>query len=177
MKTDNIAEAFLPFDLEFTYGAAIHLAMAKALFPHTDEEVAYNDQVQCLLDEMIVKGNRVAGVRKAELSHLEFLFGELAKRVESLGVLTLTLVTPECLNTDLTNELADGPDYEAVQDGDHYRIPYGPQLPVMDGGDSQLSSHMQQPAFSNSEMLDTIGISSYEFLSIVDQMGHMDGMV
>lgn len=44
--------------------------------------------------EMICKGNKVAEMRKAQLSHLESLLLELAMRAESQGFQSLTLSTP-----------------------------------------------------------------------------------
>lgn len=77
-------EAFLPFDLEFTYGAAIYLAMADALFPdaQTPEMENHSQIAHAILDEMIFRGNRLANERKAELMHLETLFQEFRRQMD-----------------------------------------------------------------------------------------------
>lgn len=160
------AELFLPFDLEFTYGAAIHVAMANALFPHLDDCHTYYQRAHTILDEMVSKGNKVAEMRKLELVHLERLFGELSKRVERSGLQTLGLTTPP----------EDGQPGAGCEDGGGCE---GEGTPGVGGalptpGDTELGSDLQPGIISN-EFLDDLGISSYDFLSIVDQMGESDG--
>ncbi|KAB8248430.1 hypothetical protein BDV35DRAFT_403587 [Aspergillus flavus] len=158
---DDLLEAFLPFDLEYTYGAAIHLMMAHTLFPGAVEDCSLN-QVYSILDGMIYKGNQVAAARKAELTHLEYLFQELATRIEQCGLQTLTLHSlPQ--------------DEHAVESSSHqlenHLLPVPePTLP-MDGDPELLPSDLR-PTASNMECLDSLGISSYEFFSIVAQIGH-----
>ncbi|KAK2609151.1 hypothetical protein QQS21_002233 [Conoideocrella luteorostrata] len=167
---DGLLETFLPFDLEFTYGAAVHLAMAKGLFPDTDEHQPYSEQVHSILGHMIARGNKVAELRKAEFSHIEYLFDELAKRAERSGLQTLTLVSPENIE-DIT--ITDSLDHR-VEDEDPNAGPM-----ALDQGLPRLNA-VGEPLLhpplilTNNEFLDDIGISSYEFLSIVNQMGYID---
>lgn len=74
------AEVFLPFDLEYAYGAAIHLTIANAVFPSAAgvDVPTHNLEAHAILDVMVRKGKAVAEVRKAELVHLEFLFSEFS---------------------------------------------------------------------------------------------------
>ncbi|KAB8263078.1 hypothetical protein BDV32DRAFT_136151 [Aspergillus pseudonomiae] len=150
---DNLLEIFLPYDLEFTYAAALHLAMANAVFPRALDGQAYLEEAHRILDEMISNGNKVAEVRKAELVHLEMLFEELATRVKAQGLQPLTLGVEE-----------DG-DGETVTDIGVWDLP----IP----GDS-LTSHPADMQMSSVELLNNIGISSSDFLYIVDQIGNPD---
>lgn len=176
--------------MEVTYGAALHLMMAKTLFPHATEGQGYSEQAHSVFDEMVFKGNRLAAARKTELSHLEGLFQELAVRIERYGLQTLALtVTP-------------------IQDGNevpHYPVQHL-QEPVVDpalhghehtdaNAHAQAHAHLHPhphphglqedpvsspsfPHLANSvELLDEIGISSYEFLSIIEQIGKTENSV
>lgn len=150
---DNLREVFLPFDLEFTYGAAIHLTIAYTLFPHGDDGSTYSKIAHSILDEMIVKGNKVAVVRKAELAHIEMLFKEFALRTEQQGLQTLTLLTPET---------AIDPNQSKMDEGEPSR--------EMEGLSMEVHSLPSPSVHSNVELLDNFGISSEEFLSIMDQI-------
>ena len=74
------SETFLPFDLEFTYGAALALIMAHFLFPDIVPDEAFLGETHSILDEMTSKGNRLAQVRQQELQRLDALFKELKRR-------------------------------------------------------------------------------------------------
>ncbi|EAA63258.1 hypothetical protein AN3290.2 [Aspergillus nidulans FGSC A4] len=93
---DSLLEVFLPFDMEFTYAAALHITMASALFPNITESQDYIDiqDAYAILDQMVVRGNRLAGARKSELVQLETLFRELSARIERRGLETLILPCP-----------------------------------------------------------------------------------
>lgn len=166
-RANGNTELFLPFDLEFTYGAAIHVAMANALFPHLDDCHTYYQRAHSILDEMVSKGNKVAEMRKLELIHLETLFGELSKRVERSGLQTLGLTTPPDTDDQHRNAACED------ESGGACPTP-GVQTALPTPGDTELSSDLQTGIISN-EFLDDLGISSYDFLSIVDQMGESDG--
>ncbi|KAJ4016255.1 hypothetical protein NW766_004447 [Fusarium irregulare] len=141
----SLLEVFLPYDLEFTFGAALHLNMATALFPGVADDQNSRLQVHQLLDNMIARGNRLAGVRKQELVYLEAQCQELVAQVQQQGLQTLSLAVTD--ETD--SELARKADEELLE--------------TMQGG-------------SDLEFLDNIGISSEEFMSIVQQIGDPDIM-
>ncbi|OGM47217.1 Zn(II)2Cys6 transcription factor [Aspergillus bombycis] len=162
---DSLLEVFLPFDLEFTFGAAIHLAMANILFPHSVEGQTYNEEVHAILDEMIYKGNRLAAVRKGELAHLEALFKDLATRIEQRGLQTLTLSSPT------ENEPPISCD-EEYQVGEPMLQTEPIDLSLV--GDPSASPDVLPHTTSDIEFLDNIGISSYEFFTIVNQIGNSD---
>lgn len=159
-----MTEVFLPFDLEFTYGAAIHLTMANALFPRISDSETSGLDAHKILDEMIHKGNQLAEVRKTELARLEALFQELETRIERRGLQTLTLTTgSNQVSIGITNEPNDGSGERAFS-SNHETI--GSLDCILPSSLTQASSHP--------ELLDNIGISSYEFLSIVDQIGNQN---
>lgn len=141
--------------------------MANALFPHLDDCHTYYQRAHSILDEMVSKGNKVAEMRKLELVHLETLFGELSRRVECSGLQALGLTTPpdEAQPRDGCEEGAGGLEGQGTPE-------VGAAL--LTPGDTELGSELREGVISN-EFLDDLGISSYDFLSIVDQMGEPDG--
>ena len=169
--------------MEVTYGAALHLMMAKTLFPHATEGHGYSEQAHSVFDEMVFKGNKLAAARKTELTHLEGLFQELAVRIERYGLQTLALTVPHTQNTEDGNEV---PHYPAQQLQDPV---VDPALHAHDHANAQAHLHphalhedpVSSPSFphlaSSVELLDEIGISSYEFLSIIEQIGKTENSV
>ena len=219
-------EAFLPFDLEHTFGAAIYLTMTDTLFPDSlgPEGQNHSQTAHVILDEIILRGNRLANERKAELKHLESLFQELRRRMELNGFQTLASYhNPEPgqvdenmqtqgndanatggdgSNTDRVEGLspprrpsssysaaaaaAENTNIEDAVTADEIH-PETTALPMFLVGHGNGNGHDAQPSSStfpspptsgaggsNLEFLDIIGISSHEFLSIVDQIGHHD---
>lgn len=166
---DTVLGIFLPFDLEFCFGAALHLIMANALFPGDAEDQSYQAARE-ILDEMTREGNRVAHVRKAELVHLEDLFRELAMQSERRGLQTLTLAAPEAPAAGASNSTTTTGGLEPA-----ISAPDIGAIPASVPEDSQSSPPIMDPhAGGNFDFMDNIGISSSEFLSIVDQMGSHD---
>ncbi|RKK97875.1 hypothetical protein BFJ68_g13835 [Fusarium oxysporum] len=151
-------EIFLPYDLEFTFGAALHLNMATALFPGVADDQGCRLLIHQLLDNMIARGNRLASVRKQELVYLETQCQELVAQVQQQGLQTLSLaVTDE----DLARKADEEQQRLLTQET------LGMEVPM---------NCVQNPMTSDMEFLDNIGISSEEFLSIVHQIGDPDIM-
>ncbi|KAI5460366.1 Zn(II)2Cys6 transcription factor [Mariannaea sp. PMI_226] len=165
-EEDSLVEVFLPFDLEFTYGAAIHLTIAYTLFPHVADGPAYSKIAHSILDEMISKGNKLAEVRKSELTHIEMLFKEFALRTEQQGLETLTLLTPDAI---IDPRLGIGS--KELKEGDSAIDTEMSCVPMASHNLQVPTSH---PHASTSVELDNLGISSEEFLSIMDQMDTQD---
>ncbi|RAQ42956.1 hypothetical protein AFGD_010840 [Aspergillus flavus] len=154
-------ETFLPFDLEFTYAAALHLTMANTLYPPGTNDDTYSKSAHSILDEMIMCGNKVAEVRKDELRCIEGLFQEFAKRVQQEGLQVLTLSG---------RGLAEaGPDENPSQECRGQTPATEP--PTFTESSAQSPSINQSLTASVDPLDNVIGISSYEFLSIVDQIG------
>lgn len=145
--------------------------MANALFPSAGDGQSHSQEAHAILDEMIAKGNRLAAARKAELTHLEVLFGELAARIERRGLQTLTLFSP-VQNEDETEIVNEGSEeqQDAVMPVGQDAIP----LSISRDPSSRPGSDIP-PVPSDLEFLDSIGISSDEFLSIVNQMAGLEG--
>ncbi|KAL4895512.1 Zn(II)2Cys6 transcription factor [Aspergillus ambiguus] len=150
LSDENIfLEVFLPFDLEFTYAAAIHLTMGNALFQPDAVAQSYSEQGHKILDEMISRGNKIARVRKNELKHLERLFHELNERVREEGLQILTL-------SDEREEQGLAPEAD------------------LSHNDMEILPSVDPEAPTDLDALDSIGISSNEFLSIIDQIGNAE---
>ncbi|KAF4856327.1 hypothetical protein CGCSCA4_v000750 [Colletotrichum siamense] len=159
---DTLIEVFLPFDLEYAYGAAIHLTIANALFPSTTaiDGPTHGREAHAILDDMIHKGNSVAEVRKAELTHLEFLFNEFAMRVNQPDVQP---------SRPLVRSLQLRP-FPSIWESSTAE----PDLASMTTLSEPQPLGCAPETPSNAEFLDSIGISSDDFLSIVEQMGSHD---
>ncbi|KAL2793118.1 fungal-specific transcription factor domain-containing protein [Aspergillus keveii] len=200
---NSLLETFLPFELEVTYGAALHLTMATTLFPLEVESQGqgqaqnFSADAHGILDEMIGKGNKLAAARKTELTHLESLFCELAARIERYGLQTLTLTTPPGVDGQgrgqaegLQMQMRPPVDMPHMHGGDgtdsvtgtasihaatmqaHNHAMFHDHAHPMHGAESIASpSGLPPHMVDGAELLSEIGISSYEFSSILEQMG------
>ncbi|KZF24974.1 Zn(II)2Cys6 transcription factor [Xylona heveae TC161] len=196
---DSLLEGFLPFDLEFTYGSAVHLIMANTLFPNMiDGQNTYSQDAHSILDEIICKGNRVAEVRKQELIYLEGLFQQLATRVDRRGDFQSSF-TPSVLDNNVQiiepkDKSSCEKEDEQQQQQQQQELPQQPQpqqkasrtspetpttatpqsVTAASGDPHQLSpaSLNLQMSSTNIEYLNNIRISSCEILSIMDQIGN-----
>lgn len=159
--------------MEFTYGAAMHIAMAGAVFPNVTEGENQNcmNDAHLILDQMIQRGNKLAAARKSELVQLEKLFREVAERIERRGLETLTLPTSLAAvppQSELGSDYLIAGRVERSQwPGDLAACPV--PLTSVPGSPSVLAQA------SSLGFLDSIGISSYEFFSLVNQIGQTEG--
>jgi proline utilization trans-activator len=158
--------------MEFTYAAALHITMASALFPNITESQDYIDiqDAYAILDQMVVRGNRLAGARKSELVQLETLFRELSARIERRGLETLILPCPaQSDHAEYFTRMDGGEDVNvsglAGAAGAAEVTPLS-----MPGSPSVLNGAGAGVQASNLDFLDSIGISSYEFFSLVNQI-------
>lgn len=140
--------------------------MANALFPSSTDDRSYSQATHAILDEMILCGNRVAEARKGELTRIEELFQDLAKRVEQEGLRILTLADPglaEVMPVNMPDEANNSEEGVPVTEPE--------TAPRSSARDTRpFSACSSTPA--NIDSLDSVGISSYEFLSIVDQINN-----
>ena len=137
--------------------------MANTLFPQSSDSETYTQLAHSILEEMTYKGSRLADARKAELAHLEILFQELATRIERRGLQTLTLFSPDQYEGEADERTSAQPVVTLADQGT-ILLP----VPVDAGSTQQVLP--QTPR--DMEFLDNIGISSYDFLSLVNQMGN-----
>ncbi|CAK7221442.1 hypothetical protein SBRCBS47491_004527 [Sporothrix bragantina] len=164
----SVLDAFLPYDVEFTFGAALNLTMAHALFPDVVNYDSCRDMAHQILDDLVYRGNRVASARRSELRHLEGLCNELISRGQQHGLQTLQLVElepPSKISLVGEQPSADSDSNPLANGGDPSQT-----MPAMHAMDVM---HHHQPT-SDMEFLDSIGISSEEFLSIVQQIGNSE---
>lgn len=163
--------------------------MTRTLFPRVVDGEWCSQAAHGILDEMIRKGNRITEVRKGELTHLEKLFQELAARIEQQDLQTLSLSrSPDDLvvindseqqfNTVTWEQQQQ--QQQPAEDGKGFPADITTDPETIDL--SIVNPDAQQPDLnptfpqetSDLDFLDNIGISSYEFLSIVDQIGGQD---
>ncbi|KAJ5414180.1 hypothetical protein N7509_000807 [Penicillium cosmopolitanum] len=158
-----ILETFLPFDLEFTFSAALYLTIAHAVFQFDNEEQHHTETAHRIFEQLVSGGNRVAEVRIAELTHMQFLFQEFSKRIEQQGAQSLTLSNaPE-------KSVSSGMDIVEEQGN-----PAALEWSTASEEDSESFSLTQDPLAQGPYCLEAIGISSNEFLAIVDQISAHD---
>ncbi|BCS30660.1 uncharacterized protein APUU_80963A [Aspergillus puulaauensis] len=169
-QNDSLLEVFLLYNLEFTYAAAIHLAMASALSPEAFDGKASAQEAHSILDQMISNGNKVARVRKEELLHLEGLFHEVAARAESKGLQPLSLTTALGREVD-----PDEHGFRVGTEEQHLRQLSDDMLPDAHGDpEYDHSMYHGDVLMPSTELLNDIGISSVEFLGIIEQIGNPD---
>ncbi|GAP93113.1 putative Zn 2Cys6 transcription factor [Rosellinia necatrix] len=167
---DSLLETFLPFDLEFSYQAGLFLTMANALFPNISEGQSYEEAAYSILDDMINHGNKTAEMRKMDLRGLKVLFQELAKQAEQQGIRTLTLDAhigrggPEINMVQEPGQPDPGSGFEMAPDLENVPLMKIPEYP----------STFNTEGMSNEQLLDSMGISSDDFLAIVGQIGMTD---
>ncbi|KAE8331488.1 hypothetical protein BDV39DRAFT_189869 [Aspergillus sergii] len=79
LQRQNLLDSFLPFDLEATYTAAVVLVAAPAADASLlDDWTPWFHTSVTVLDEMISRGNLIAGFRKSELQQLAGMLSHLA---------------------------------------------------------------------------------------------------
>lgn len=135
--------------------------MSSTLFPPDTVDPLYSNIAHQILDEMSSRGNKVAQIRKSELLRLEGLFNVLDQKVKQAGLQTLTL--------DGLGE--DGAEMQNVSCGPVGGHHFGSSAHLKQMRSISPAGH-EMPTELDS--LDGIGISSYEFLSIIDQITNAD---
>ncbi|KAF5857274.1 hypothetical protein ETB97_005999 [Aspergillus alliaceus] len=79
LQQQNLLDSFLPFDLESTFISAVVLITAPvADAPLLDDGTTWLHQSILICDEMISRGNLIAGFRKSELQQLAGMLNHLA---------------------------------------------------------------------------------------------------
>ncbi|KAF9893436.1 hypothetical protein FE257_010748 [Aspergillus nanangensis] len=74
---DDLMESFLPFQLEDAFSSGFVLHLLRAVAPWLLPDDSWSEDVDCVLDRMISKGNLVAPLRKVELSQLAHIMTPL----------------------------------------------------------------------------------------------------
>lgn len=166
LKLTHCAESFFLNHLEFVYGATLFMTMATALFPKESEGHWYRVQAHSILDVMITRGNRVAQSRKEELLYMEYLFDEFSQHLNQGGLEALVLFQTE----------GEAPYIHGNEDEQQNRS-------IQHPGNLSLSTtepmqHHTVPVETESsadmDLLSSMGISSFDFYSIADEMVPFD---
>lgn len=143
--------------------------MAKALFPSSTQDRLYSTNAHAILDELILWGNRVATARKQELSRIEELFQKLAERVEQEGLQLLNLADDSFADNNLATISsgipADPMPGASVQDTRPISL-------ASFQGQNVMPTPTDSSAPGSLDFLENIGICSYEFHSIINQINH-----
>jgi proline utilization trans-activator len=137
--------------------------MASALFPDVVNFNDCHDMAHQILDDLVYRGNRVAQARRSELCHLEDLCSELISRGQQRGLQTLHLLVPDLQGI--------GPDGNVHREHQGLASTDNEAQPLSRRVDASHSLHTGFPMTSDTEFLDDFGISSEDFLSIVQQIG------
>lgn len=139
--------------------------MANALFPDVADFGSCNEMAHQILNDLVYRGNRVARARRSELRHLEDLCSELISRGQQKGLQPLHLLGPDPQGLNLGRDASS--EHEGLHSAGNNAHP---RTKCVDTNQSiQIGFHAHPT--SDTEFLDSIGISSEEFLSIVQQMG------
>ncbi|KAK2731654.1 hypothetical protein CKAH01_08810 [Colletotrichum kahawae] len=162
----SLLEVFLPYNLEFTYGAALHIAMAGAIFPDISENHTNNKAAHEILSDMVTRGNRVAGVRRTELLHVELMFEKLEEQSNSRGHCSLRLSSVMDMGSNPEEDRQNVSTMEADADAAAMITGAVGLFPLMPSSDSTNADFL--------DLLDSVGISSEEFFSITQGMGDIE---
>jgi hypothetical protein len=134
--------------------------MANGVSPSGVDNQPYDcKEAHAILDELILYGNRVAGARKRELSRIETLFQEFTRQLEQQGLRHLNLSSP------VISQPAPSTNPIQLEESD-LADPGMTAVSNLEG--PLLSDDSRSSAYTGDS--DNFGISSYEFLSIVDQL-------
>lgn len=72
-----LVDAFLPFQIEDASSSAFVLYLLRAIAPSLIHSNAWCENLKCVLDKLIAKGNLAAPLRKQELKQLEQILAPL----------------------------------------------------------------------------------------------------
>lgn len=142
--------------------------MANAVFPNVVDYNRCHEMAHQVLDDLICRGNRLARSRRAELRHLEDLCQELISRGHQQGLPTWQLLGPDPRGMKFGGTLSRTREGTVSDDNETQPLASSVDMNETMG----IMPHAQQ--MSDEEFLINIGISSEEFLSIVQQMGGSD---
>ncbi|KAI9147101.1 Proline utilization trans-activator [Paramyrothecium foliicola] len=157
-------EPFLPYDLEFCFGAALQLTMAETLFPNVTDYDFCHQTTEQIFESLISRGNRIALARRAEYQHVRGLCLELMEKAQQQGHPILSLASQDLTTVEPTRMASAGVEDLQSTDSNFSGM-------AMTADPNHPLHYLHPHVTSNMEFLDTIGISSEDFLSIVQQIG------
>ncbi|KAK2616747.1 hypothetical protein QQS21_000359 [Conoideocrella luteorostrata] len=162
-KEYSMLEVFLPYDVEFTFGSALQLTVASAVFPNVVDYKWFRQSAQTTLNKLVDRGSRLAATRAAELQFLEELCDELALQGRRQGHRNLTLSRSSMISPDPAT-LSNGVDDNMIEHGYNSIV-----------SDNDLhASDIDLPGSTDQDSLDSIGISAEDFFSIMQLIPNVD---
>ncbi|KAJ5770190.1 uncharacterized protein N7511_002241 [Penicillium nucicola] len=81
LADDDLMDAFLPFQIEDASSSAFVLYLIRAIAPSLISNDSWCENLECVLDKLIAKGNIAAPLRKLELRQLEQILAPLTPRL------------------------------------------------------------------------------------------------
>ncbi|KAJ6099362.1 hypothetical protein N7467_000897 [Penicillium canescens] len=81
LADDDLMDAFLPFQIEDASSSAFVLYLIRAIAPSLISNDSWCDNLECVLDKLIAKGNLAAPLRRLELRQLEQILAPLTPRL------------------------------------------------------------------------------------------------
>jgi hypothetical protein len=87
--TTLTTDAFLPFQIEDVSSSAFVLYLIRAIAPSLISNESWCDDLDCVLDKLILKGNLAAPLRKRELKQLDHMLAPLTPISGSHAVLPM----------------------------------------------------------------------------------------
>ncbi|CEJ58086.1 hypothetical protein PMG11_06757 [Penicillium brasilianum] len=113
LADEDLLDAFLPFQIEDASSSAFVLYLIRAIAPSLIQRDTWCDHLNCVLENLIAKGNPAAPLRRQELRQLEQILAPLTPRTTS------TPLPPVVLHRD-THESEDTYGLDSVDVGDGF---------------------------------------------------------
>ena len=83
-------DAFLPFQVEHASSSAFVLYLIRSIAPSLIANESWCDNLDCVIEKLISKGNPAAPLRKLELKHLDLMLTPLTPRSATHAMLPMT---------------------------------------------------------------------------------------
>lgn len=80
LAEQDMLECFLPFQLEYAFSAGMLLSLMRAILPDYVPEGNWSRSVHVVLDQMVLKNNAVARLRKSEMQELDAQLASVHKQ-------------------------------------------------------------------------------------------------
>ncbi|OGM39385.1 hypothetical protein ABOM_011804 [Aspergillus bombycis] len=90
LADDDLMDAFLPFQVEHASSSAFVLYLIRSIAPSLIANESWCDNLDCVIEKLISKGNLAAPLRKLELRHLDLMLTPLTPRSATHTVLPVT---------------------------------------------------------------------------------------
>ncbi|KAJ3520570.1 hypothetical protein NM208_g13653 [Fusarium decemcellulare] len=150
----EILEGFLPFQLEHAFSSAVLLCILSVFPPQFVPTSEWRQAVTSVFEAMIAKGSVVAGLRTAELKHLETLLGHYRPRDQ---------MPPRPVE----------PDLQSTSFGAQSRLSSG-DLALSQGNDSHSLHDFTLGRDDTRGDLDVFNITADDILALAQEFEHDD---